>query len=102
MLIFSSLMIVTSLIKTETRIIEKNIFLLKKEIAKTEDNLHEVQLDYYYLSSPEVIVKSIRSFSNQEYVTMDYSNIYENFQQFLNEKKKTTKFINNEKKIKKK
>ena len=102
LIIFSVLMIFTSMIKTKTRIIEKNILIYEKKIANLQNNLHESELDYYYLSSPEVITKNIIEYSNEEYSSIDYSRIYFSLDQFLNEKKKTTKSFINEKKIKKK
>ena len=48
------------------------------------------------------ITKNIIEYSNEEYSSIDYSRIYFSLEQFLNERKKTTKSFINEKKIKKK
>ena len=95
-------MIFASIIKTKTRIIEKNILIYEKKIANLRNNLYEAELDYYYLSSPEIITKNIIEYSNEEYSSMDYSRIYFSLEQFLNENRKTTKSFIDEKKIKKK
>jgi hypothetical protein len=54
-------MVLTSIIKTETRKIEKSILFFEKNIALMQNNLYEAQLDYYYLSSPESIYKKIQT-----------------------------------------
>ena len=58
-LIFSIFMVTTSIIKNKTRIIEKNIFNYQKKIANLKNNLYELQIDYFYLSSPESIEKKL-------------------------------------------
>ena len=75
---------------------------VEKKIANLRNNLYEAELDYYYLSSPEIITKNIIEYSNEEYSSMDYSRIYFSLEQFLNENRKTTKSFIDEKKIKKK
>ena len=89
--IFSFLMILTSIIKTQTRIMEKNISSYEKKISNLRNNLYESQLDFYYLSSPSSISEKINNYSNDDYETIEYSNIYFSLDQFLIEKKKTTK-----------
>ena len=51
--IFSFLISITSVIKNQTRIIEKDISKTNKRIAILEKDLNETQLDFFYLSSPE-------------------------------------------------
>ena len=46
LIIFSILMTFTSIIKNKTRIIEKNILMNEKKIAKLQNNLYEAELDY--------------------------------------------------------
>ena len=73
--IFSFLLIGTSSIKNETRELEKKIYILKKNNLQKERNLNEVQLDFYYLTSPSIIeskiehlgVKNIYIWNTQEY-----------------------------------
>ena len=60
LLIFSSLLFGTSVIKNETREIEKNIDQLNKKINFQEKDFNESQLDYFYLTSPSMIEKRIK------------------------------------------
>ena len=53
--IFSSLLILTSFIKNQTRIIEKKIFNISKTVNSKENDLSESQLDFFYLTSPSII-----------------------------------------------
>ena len=99
---FSILMTFTSIIKTKTRIIEKNVLTHEKKIANLQYHLYEAELDYYYLSSPKIISENIIEYSDEEYSSVDYSKIYFSLDQFLNEQKKSTKSFINEKEIKKK
>ena len=57
--IFSFFLIGTSSIKNETREIEKKINILSENNLKKEKNLNEVQLDFYYLTSPSIMEKKI-------------------------------------------
>ena len=61
--IFSILLGFTSIIKNQTRIIEKNIYKNNKKIAILEKDLHETQLDYFYLSSPKIYQKKLTNLS---------------------------------------
>ncbi len=99
-LIFSILLITTSMIKTKTRIIEKRIYKIDKEILNLKRDLHETQLDFYYLSSPEILSQKINEFSDIKYSEMDFSRIYLNFKNFTDLKKKITdlEFTNDKKK----
>ena len=96
---FSILIGVTSIIKTQTRVIEKKIYKVDTKILKIKKDLHETQLDYFYLSSPSNISKKIRELSITEYHPMDFSRIYLSYLDFINAQKKLTilKTKNNEK-----
>ena len=101
--IFSILLGTTSAIKNQTRIIEKNIYKIDKRIAVIEKDLHETQLDYFYVSSPGYLSKKIKQLAFIEYMPMDFSRIYLNYGDFIDSQKKITIFkIENEKKTKKK
>ena len=54
-LIFSILLIATSIIKNQTREIEKKIYELNKKISFQEKDIYETQLDFSYLTSPSVV-----------------------------------------------
>ena len=101
LLIFITLLIFTSIVKTKTRIIEKNILEFEKKIVKINNDLHETQLDYSYLASPENISKMVNNFINDEYLPIKYSNIYMSLDEYLKQQNKISKKYKNEKKIKK-
>ena len=102
-IIFSILWGITSVIKTQTRIIEKNIYKADRKLSIIEKDLYETQLDYFYLSTPKNLSKKIKELALIDYLPMDFSRIYLNFFEFNNDKNKIT-ILNkaNEKKIKKK
>ena len=101
--IFSILLGVTSAIKNKTRIIEKSIYKIDKKIAAIEKDLHETQLDYFYVSSPGYLSKKITQLAFIEYIPMDFSRIYFSYRDFADSQKKiTTLKIENEKKKQKK
>ena len=101
--IFSILLGITSTIKNQTRIIEKNIYKIDRKIATIEKDLHETQLDYFYVSSPGYLSKKIKQLDFIEYTPMNFSRIYFSYRDFTNSQKKiTTLKVQNEKKTKKK
>ena len=81
---FSLLLIGTSVIKNETRELEKKINVLTKAHAQKEKNLNEVQLDYYYLTSPSIIEKKIEHLGIKKYIHMEYSKIFLSIENFIN------------------
>ena len=84
LLIFSSLLFGTSIIKNETRKIEKNIYQLNKKISQKEKNLNESQLDFFYLTSPSMIEKKIENLDIEQYLPMEYSKIFLSILNFNN------------------
>ena len=101
--VFSILLIITSAVKNKTRIIEKNIYKIDRKIAAIEKDLHETQLDYFYVSSPGYLSKKIKQLDFIEYMPMDFSRIYFSYRDFTDSQKKiTTLKIENEKKTQKK
>ena len=101
--IFSILLVITSAIKNKTRIIEKNISKIDRKIATIEKDLHETQLDYFYVYSPGYLSKKITQLAFIEYIPMDFSRIYFSYRDFADSQKKITTFkAEDEKKIKKK
>ena len=101
--IFSILLSITSAVKNQTRIIEKNIYKIDRKIAAIEKDLYETELDYFYLSSPNNLSKKIKDLAFIEYLPMDFSRIYLNYRDFTDDQKKITILkMNNEEKKKKK
>ncbi len=102
-LIFSFLLIITSIIKNKTRVVEKKIYNLTKVINNKEKDFNESQLDFSYLTSPSIIEKRIEHLDNYIYVPMDYSKIFLSMSSFVGLQKKHVNQKNkNEKKIQKK
>ena len=101
-LLFSLFMIFTSIVKTQTKLLEKNILKYQKKIALLENDIYESQLDYFYLTSPGYISSNIKLFSDFDYSTIKFSKIYFSLAQFLAAENKTSKNFKNEKKIQKK
>ena len=87
-LIFSILLGVTSLVKNKTRNIEKKIYKTDRRIVILEKDLHETELDYFYLSSPKNLSAKIDNFSYIEYIPMDFSRIYLSYKNFSYSQKK--------------
>ena len=54
-IVFSFLFFFTSVIKNKTRVIEKSIINVEKRISNLEKELHESQIDFYYLTSPKLL-----------------------------------------------
>tara|TARA_B000000609_G_C23827054_1_gene165961 strand:+ start:126 stop:464 length:339 start_codon:yes stop_codon:yes gene_type:complete len=103
MLIFSLLLIGTSLIKNQSRELEKNIYSLSELINQYEKDLNESQLDFTYLTTPSMIEKKINFLDKIQYFPMDYSNIYLDVSELKNfQNKFAIQEQQNEKKIKKK
>ncbi len=101
--IFSILLSVTSAIKNQTRVIEKEIYKIDKKIVVKKKDLQETELDFFYLSSPRNISSKINDLALTQYTPMDLSRIYFNYKDFINSEKKITNLkVNNEKKTKKK
>ena len=63
---FSILLIVTSIIKNQTRETEKKILNLSKIIKIKEKDLNESELDFSYLSSPSIIHDKIKLIDNDK------------------------------------
>jgi len=100
--IFSSLLILTSFIKNQTRIIEKKIFNISKTVNSKENDLSESQLDFFYLTSPSIIEKKIENLDSNQYVPMEYSKIFLSISNFIElENKIAIQGNQNEKKKKK-
>ena len=99
-IIFSSSLVFTSIIKNQTREIEKKIFNLSKLNNFKNKDLNESQLDFSYLTSPSMIEKRVQELNLIEYFPMDHSKIYLDISNFKNLKKKlVNKDKHNEKKI---
>jgi len=101
--IFISFLIVTSIIKNKTRVIEKNISNLSKIILIKTKDINEAQLDFHYLTSPAEIEKKLSIIGYNDYKPIKYSNIFFNISDFTEIQNKISNLENiYEKKIQKK
>ena len=100
--IFLILLIVTSIIKNQTRIIEKKLYKLNNKISLKEKNINEAQLDFYFLTSPSQIEKKIKILGYDNYLPIEKSNIFLSLSNFTNIQNKISILDNqNEKETKK-
>jgi cell division protein FtsL len=101
-IIFFIFLIFTSIIKNQTRIIEKNIYKINTKITLKEKDISESQLDFYFLTSPAQLEKIIKKQEQNNYLPIDNSKIFMSFYEYNNFQKKLSVFTNqNEKKTKK-
>ena len=101
--IFITFLVITSIIKNKTHILEKQVLNLNIEILEKKKDINEAQLDFYYLTSPAEIEKKINLIGFNDYHPIKYSNIFFNIADFthMNSKISNIKTFN-EKKIKNK
>ena len=101
-IIFLFFLIITSIIKNQTRILEKELYKLNKKISFQARDINESQLDFYFLSSPAQIEKKIEILGQNYYLPIKSSKVFLNLANFIDMKKKVSKINNkNEKKTKK-
>ena len=101
-IIFLFFLIITSIIKNQTRIIEKKLHKLNELTSLKEKDINESQLDFHFLSSPAEIEKKIKILDQNNYLPIENSKIFLSFSNFIDVKEKISVFYNlNEKKIKK-
>ena len=100
--IFLILLIITSIIKNQTRIIEKKLYKLNNKISLKEKDINEAQLDFYFLTSPSQIEKKIKILGYDNYLPIEKSNIFLSLSNFTNIQNKISILDNqNEKETKK-
>ena len=96
-------LIITSIIKNKTRILEKQISNLQKLIVIKEKNINETELDFYYLSSPAELEKKLNLLGFNDYQPIKYSIIYFDISDFSKIQNKLSNLNHiNDKKIQKK
>ena len=94
-------LVITSIIKNKTRIIEKQMFNLNIEILNKKKDINESQLDFYYLTSPAEIENKLNLIGFNDYRPIKYSNIFFDITNFTKMNSKVSNIKNlNEKKIK--
>ena len=96
--IFLIFLITISIIKNKTRLLEKEIYELSKKIAIKEKELNDIELDFYYLTSPVEIEKKLKLIGFEIYKPIEYSKIFFDISYFIKIKNKISKLtIINEK-----
>jgi hypothetical protein len=100
--IFLIFLIITSIVKNQTRIIEKKLYKLNKKIALKEKDINESQLDFFFLTSPAEIEKKVEILDHMNYLPINNSKIFLNLSNFTDIQRKIS-ILNkkNEKKTKK-
>jgi hypothetical protein len=86
--VFLILLITTSIIKNQTRIVEKKLYKLNKKISFKEKDINESQLDFFFLTSPAEIEKKINMLGQNDYISIKNSNIFLSVSSFTNIQKK--------------
>ena len=101
--IFTFFLIITSLVKNQSRIIEKQIKGLNSNIIAKEKNISEAEMEFSYLSSPNAIEKKFNSKNLEKFEPIKHSKIFYDFNDFNTLEKKLSNLMNiDEKKIRKK
>jgi len=101
--VFTFFLIITSLVKNQSRIIEKQIKGLNIKIIAKEKNISEAEMEFSYISSPNEIEKKFNSGDLEKFEPIKYSNIFYDVDDFNTLEKKLSNLINiDEKKIRKK
>ena len=100
---FIFFLIITSLIKNQSRIIEKQIKVLNNNIVAKEKNISESEMEFSYLSSPNKIEKKFNSRDLEKFEPIEHSKIFYDIHDFNKMDKKLSNLTNiDEKKIRKK
>ena len=60
-----------SVIKNKSRNLEKEIFKLKSDILILEKYINDAEVEYIYLSSPEILIKNLDRLNKNEYSTQN-------------------------------
>ena len=101
--IFIFLLIITSVIKNKTRLLEKQITNLNIKILSKKKNINEAQLEFFYLTSPAEIEKKLNLIGFNKYYPITQSRIFSDISDFTKIKNKISNLKNlNEEKHQKK
>tara|TARA_A100000164_G_C21810387_1_gene725189 strand:- start:54 stop:383 length:330 start_codon:yes stop_codon:yes gene_type:complete len=94
---FFFLTLITSIIKNNSRNLEKDILKLKKEISILEKNVSDAEIDFIYVSNPEKIINNLKTLGKENYKSYDNSRVFFSIQHFINEEFKQSKLIDKNK-----
>ena len=93
-IIFLTFLIITSIIKDQTRITEKKLNNLNKKIVMKEKDINETQLDFYFLTSPAEVERKINKLGQNNYLPIENSKIFLSLSNYINIQKNISE-INN-------
>jgi len=102
LIIFLLLLVIISITKNQTRIIEKKLYKLNKKITLKEQDINETQLDFYFLTSPAEIEKKIEKLGLHNYTIIENSKIFLSSSYLTKTKNKISILKNYDKKATKK
>ena len=91
-ILFLVFLIITSIIKTQTRVFEKKLNKLNKKIFLKEKDINETQLDFYFLTSPIEIEEKIKTLGQINYLPIKNSKIFLSPSEFTEIKNKISAF----------
>ena len=86
--IYISFFIAIPIIKNKTRLIEKKTHIHKSQISFLEKNLLEANLEFQYLTSPQILTKKVNENIDTEYNNLTKSQIYLTFEDYVSKKNK--------------
>ncbi len=92
---FFLLTFITSIIKNNTRNLDKDIIKLKKEISLLEKQISDAEIDFVYLSNPKRIQNKLTNLNEKKYRNYEHSKIFYSINQFLKHSSKETRILNN-------
>ena len=96
--IFITFLIVTSLVKNQSRILEKKISKLNSKVLSSQKNLSETELEFFYLTSPLEIEKRLIRNNLTKFKPINYSNIFFDLKDFIIIEKKLSNLRNKDEK----
>ena len=85
------LIISTAFTKNSTKKLDKQIFETQEDIRALNDIYELVLFDYNYLTSPNNLREKISFLTSDQYINMDFSQIYLNYENFILDQKKISK-----------
>ncbi len=100
--IFIIFLIITSVVKNQSRMLEKQIFKLSSKVLSSEKNLSETELEFFYLTSPQEIEKRIMMNDLNDFKPIDHSKIFFDIKDFIILEKKLSNLKNRDEKENKK
>tara|TARA_S200000501_G_scaffold357925_1_gene382108 strand:- start:1414 stop:1716 length:303 start_codon:yes stop_codon:yes gene_type:complete len=61
----------TAIIKTSSKKIEEEVFIVKENLSVLKNKYSLVLLEYTYLSNPSRLIKIIKNYKNEDYIHLE-------------------------------